>query len=69
MSSRPSNKDLAIALGITENEVGIFLLHCEEMAVPGRWMLTFAAEASDDLRRKAKLNKALIRTVQLPPTK
>ncbi|APV41830.1 hypothetical protein PFAS1_21710 [Pseudomonas frederiksbergensis] len=67
MSDEPTDKELADALGISEIQVQIYLSQRGALLTPGCWMLTFSPDTPADLRKKLKLNKALVRTVMLPP--
>ncbi|MHA6138462.1 hypothetical protein ACX3YC_13635 [Pseudomonas mohnii] len=67
MEDRPTNQEFSEVLGITENEVGTYVVQYTPLAEPGGWMLTFSVETPGPLRKKALLNKKLVRAVSVPP--
>ena len=68
MNGRPANKRIAQALGITEHEVGTYVIQYYPLGTSGAWVLTFAGETPDPLRKKAQLNKKLACTVLIEPS-
>ncbi|GFM83139.1 hypothetical protein PSCICN_38310 [Pseudomonas cichorii] len=53
MSNRPTNKEIAVAVGMTENELGTYLVDSELLA-DGTWRFYFAAETPKHLRGRLK---------------
>ena len=53
MSRKPTNKEIAGAVGMTENEVGTYLVDTELLA-DGSWRLYFAAETPKHLQVRLK---------------
>jgi hypothetical protein len=70
MSDRPTNKEIADALGITENEAGTYAIQFDSLGKPNAWLVIFAVEMPPDLRKKLKrkgMNDALVCPVLIPP--
>ena len=69
MSDRPTKKEIAEALGITEDEARTYVIQVDALGKPGTWLLNFDAETPDRIRKKAELNSGLVRSVVIPPSR
>lgn len=67
MNSVPTNQQFAEVLGITAEEVRIYVVQSRAIPIQGGWVLTFAERTPKPILSKLQLTKTLSCTVLLPP--
>lgn len=66
MNSVPTNQEFADALGITAEDVRIYVVYSCSLPIQGCWVLNFADRTPERILRKLQLTETLACTVVLP---